>query len=150
MQFCFALNSRKIRAVIGFGVAGTPSDLAVEDVRNELAFLLFKAYSIMPGPTQASPIIEVPSGGALASAISSRKIVCSIRPPAHRQILLPRKPTHPLARTFSNQVFKSFYPVLFRGKFSLMKLHLLRERQVLLCGVIKIHYRPPKLATRSR
>ena len=63
----------------------------------------------MPGPTQARPIIAVPSGGALASAISSRRIVCSIRPPS----LPPNsfghaKPTQPLARTFSSQLARKF------------------------------------------
>ena len=67
--------------------------------------------------------MEVPRGGALANAISSRNIVCSISPPS-----LPpnsfgqEKPTQPLARTFSSQVLRKFLSrSFFGGKLSLMK-----------------------------
>ena len=78
---------------------------------------------MMPGPTQARPIIDVPKGGALAKAISSLRIACSIKPPS-----LPpnafghEKPTQPLARTFSSQLVRKFLSrSLFGGKFAAKK-----------------------------
>ena len=80
-------------------------------------------YCIMPGPTQANPMKEVPNGGALARAISSFNMACSIRPPS-----LPpnsfgqENPTQPFSLTFSSQDFRKFLSrSFFGGRFSARK-----------------------------
>ena len=77
-------------------------------------------YCMIPGPTQARPMEDVPSGGAPASAISSLSIACSVRlpePPPYSSG--QEKPTQRLSRTFFSHSPMKPRPRSARGgKFS--------------------------------